>query len=186
MAVREPFAYGAARRYPLGADPHDAGAKLISDELVWVDPPGRPSTPEGDEAIGYDALVLALGADHPRYTHALTIDDRRMDDTLHGLIQDIEGDYLHTLAFVSPGRMAWPLPLYELALMTAGRAYDMGVELSITIVTPEDAPWRSSVGPRATRQGAVGQAKSRRSPRPTRRFPTRRGGDQPGRPSPGG
>ena len=25
--------------------------------------------------------------------------------------------------------MAWPLPLYELALMTAGRAYDMGVDL---------------------------------------------------------
>jgi sulfide:quinone oxidoreductase len=36
--------------------------------------------------------------------------------------------------------MAWPLPLYELALMTAGRAYDMGIELSVTIATPEDAP----------------------------------------------
>jgi sulfide:quinone oxidoreductase len=36
--------------------------------------------------------------------------------------------------------MAWPLPLYELALMTAGRAYDMGIELALTIVTPEDAP----------------------------------------------
>ena len=36
--------------------------------------------------------------------------------------------------------MAWPLPLYELALMTAGRAYDMDVELATTIVTPEDSP----------------------------------------------
>jgi sulfide:quinone oxidoreductase len=36
--------------------------------------------------------------------------------------------------------MPWPLPIYDLALMTAGRAYDMGIELSITIATPEDAP----------------------------------------------
>ena len=28
--------------------------------------------------------------------------------------------------------MAWPLPLYELALMTAARAYDMNIELQIT------------------------------------------------------
>ena len=63
-----------------------------------------------------------------------------MDETLHGLIQDIEGGYVDSLAFVAPGRMAWPLPLYELALMTAGRAYDMNVELATTIVTPEDSP----------------------------------------------
>ena len=63
-----------------------------------------------------------------------------MDETLHGLIQDVEGGYLKSLAFVSPGRMAWPLPLYELALMTAARAYDMQMKLSVTIVTPEDAP----------------------------------------------
>ncbi len=52
----------------------------------------------------------------------------------------MEGGYLKSLAFVSPGRMAWPLPLYELALMSAARAYDMQIELSVTIVTPEDAP----------------------------------------------
>ena len=36
--------------------------------------------------------------------------------------------------------MAWPLPIYELALMTAARAQEMNIELSITIATPEDAP----------------------------------------------
>ena len=63
-----------------------------------------------------------------------------MDETLHGLIQDVEGGYVESVAFVAPGRMAWPLPLYELALMTAGRAYDMEVDLSTTMITPEDAP----------------------------------------------
>ena len=48
--------------------------------------------------------MLALGAHAvPRYKHAITIDDRRMDETLHGLIQDIEGGYVDSLAFVAPG-----------------------------------------------------------------------------------
>lgn len=36
--------------------------------------------------------------------------------------------------------MGWPVPIYELALMTAARAQDMNIELSITIATPEPAP----------------------------------------------
>ena len=47
---------------------------------------------------------------------------------------------MHELAFVIPARMGWPLPVYELALMSAGRAFDMDVELAVTIVTPEDRP----------------------------------------------
>ncbi len=141
LTVREPFAYGPPHRYPLEPIVRDAGAKLLTGELGWVDPEKRTIHTKDDEPIEYDALMLALGAKPvPHYTHALTIDDRRMDGTLHGLIQDIEGGYLKSLAFVSPGRMAWPLPLYELALMSAARAYDMQLGLSVTIVTPEDAP----------------------------------------------
>ncbi len=141
MAVREPFAYGPASRYELAPIVNDAGATLLSDELRWIDPVEQTVHTNNDESIRYDALMLALGAKATaRYAHALTIDDRHLGETLHGLIQDIEGGYIHSLAFVSPGRMAWPLPLYELALMTLGRAYDMGIDLAITIVTPEDSP----------------------------------------------
>jgi sulfide:quinone oxidoreductase len=55
---------------------------------------------------------------------------------------------------VVPARMAWPLPIYELALMTAGRAFDMNVELAVTIVTPERVPL-ASFGDGAS--GAVAQ-----------------------------
>jgi sulfide:quinone oxidoreductase len=141
MVVREPFAYGLAQRYPLARIVRDAGAKLLEGELGWIDPGTQTIHTKADETIAYDALMLALGATvTKRYPHALTIDDRDLDETLHGLIQDIEGDYVHKLAFVAPGRMAWPLPLYELALMTAGRAYDMQIKLETTIVTPEDSP----------------------------------------------
>ena len=141
MTVREPFAYGAASRYPLEAIVRDAGATLLTGELGWVDTDRRTIHTKDDEAIEYDALMLALGAKPTaHFANALTIDDRRMDEALHGLIQDVEGGYVSSIAFVSPGRMAWPLPLYELALMMAARAYDMQVALAITIVTPEDAP----------------------------------------------
>jgi sulfide:quinone oxidoreductase len=141
MVVREPFAHGAAHRYPLAPIVRDAGATLLHGELSWIDPVGRTIHTKAEESIEYDALLLALGASiSKRYEHALTIDDRDLDETMHGLIQDVEGDFIHKLAFVAPGRMAWPLPLYELALMTAGRAYDMGIDLETTIVTPEDSP----------------------------------------------
>jgi sulfide:quinone oxidoreductase len=141
MVVREPFAYGSASRYPLKAIVEDAGARLLEEQLSWIDPEKHTLHTETGKAIEYDALLLALGAHaHKRYEHAITIDDRRLDDTLHGLIQDIEADYIHSVAFVAPGQIAWPLPLYELALMSAGRAYDMGIELQATIITPEDSP----------------------------------------------
>jgi sulfide:quinone oxidoreductase len=141
MTVREPFAYGSASRYPLQRIVGDAGGILLEEQLSWIDPEKHTLHTETGKAIEYDAVLLALGAHaHARYEHAITIDDRRLDETLHGLLQDIEGNYVHSVAFVAPGAIAWPLPLYELALMTAGRAYDMGIELTTTIVTPEDSP----------------------------------------------
>ena len=141
MTVREPFAYAAASRYPLGSILAGSGAELIAGELAWVEPDKQLVHTADGEELHYDALVLALGAKiYSRYKHAVTIDDRRMDETLHGLIQDVEQGYLSSIAFVAPGRMAWPLPLYELALMTAGRAYDANMPLQSTIVTPEDKP----------------------------------------------
>jgi sulfide:quinone oxidoreductase len=141
MRVREPFAHSGARHYSLGEIARDLGVELVQDSFKWLDPDARVVHTEGNQQIGYDALLLALGAQlYPRFEHALTLDDRVLDEQLHGLIQDVEGGYTHSIAFVLPSPMPWPLPVYELALMTARRASDMNVDLSITIATPEDAP----------------------------------------------
>jgi sulfide:quinone oxidoreductase len=141
LRVREPFGYEAARRYPLDEIARDLGAALTEDALASVDPERQIVLTEGGQRLGYDALVLALGA-RPvsSFEHALTLDDRQLDEQLHGLIQDMETGYTHSIAFLIPSQAAWPLPIYELALMTARRAWDMNVEVSITIATPEDAP----------------------------------------------
>jgi sulfide:quinone oxidoreductase len=141
MTVREPFGYAAAARYPLDEIARDIDVELVADSFGWLDPVGRVVHTDAGEQLSYDALLLALGArKRPRFKHTLTIDDTQLDDLLHGLIQDIEGGHVRRLAFIVPERMTWPLPIYELALLTARRAYDMNIELSITIATPEDAP----------------------------------------------
>ncbi|MCW3016763.1 MAG: hypothetical protein JWO02_3855 [Solirubrobacterales bacterium] len=141
MTVREPFAFAPARRYTLATLVADMDADLVVDRLAWVDPGTRIVHTTGGQALSYDILVLAMGARlYKRFPHAQTIDDRILDDLFHGLVQDIEGGYVQSVAFVVPERMAWPLPIYELALMMAERAYDTSAQLKITIVTPEDAP----------------------------------------------
>lgn len=141
MTVREPFSYSAAQRYPIAEITHDLGVELLVDRFKWVDAAGRRVHTEAGAELRYDALLLALGArSAPRYRRAITLNDKRLDENLHGLIQDVEGGYVQRVAFVIPGRVGWPLPIYELALMTARRAYDMNIELAVTIATPEDAP----------------------------------------------
>lgn len=141
MTVGEPFDSLPAQTYRLEEIARDIGVELRADGFKWLDADTRTVHTHGGDELSYDALLLALGARmRPRFKHAITIDDARLDELLHGLIQDIEGGYVHRLAFLVPGRLGWPIPIYELALMTAVRAQDMNIDLSITIVTPEDAP----------------------------------------------
>ncbi len=141
MRVLEPFARSGAKSYSLAELASDIGFELVRDGFRWLDAPAAVVHTEQEKALAYDALLLAMGARlHPAFTHGLTIDDRQLDDQLHGLIQDVEGGYTHSIAFVAPTEMPWPLPIYELALMTARRAYEMQIDVSITIATPEDQP----------------------------------------------
>jgi len=141
LAVREPFAYGRADRLPLAPILQEAGAEQLADRLASVDQDRGVALTEGGAELPFGAVLIATGAlARPRYEHAVTIDAGRLDELMHGLVQDVEQGYVGSLAFVSPGRMAWPLPVYELALMTAGRARDSDVELEIAIITPEEAP----------------------------------------------
>jgi sulfide:quinone oxidoreductase len=141
MRVREPFGYSLAKTYPISDMAADIGATLVQDAFKRLEPERSTVHTEEGAELEYDGLLLALGARlRSAFSHGLTVEDWRLDEQLHGLIQDVEGGYVHSLAFVAPSPMPWPLPIYELALMTAARAYSMEVEVKITIVTPEDAP----------------------------------------------
>ena len=83
----------------------------MHDTLASVDPGRRAIRTGSGTELSYDALVVGLGASlRPYSEHATNVDDARMDELLHGLVQDIEGGYTKRLAIVIPGPMPWPLP----------------------------------------------------------------------------
>src|SRR5215213_826637 len=141
MAVQEPFSRPAARRYPLQKIARRLGAEWVQSGLEWVNPDVQEAHTTDGQAIPYDALLLAVGArTKVPYEHVTVFDDAQPDETYRGVVQDVEEGYTRSVALLLPDGPAWPLPVYELALMTAERAYSMGMDLAIDVVTAEPEP----------------------------------------------
>jgi sulfide:quinone oxidoreductase len=142
MAVREPFAFGPPRRYPLWRIAGDCHAEWTQDSLGWVDSDAQVVHTGEGRRVEYDALLVAIGARQvASYQHVATFRDAEADAVYHGIVQDVEEGYTRSVAFIQPVGPVWPLPLYELALMTAERAYSMGIQdLQLALVTPERSP----------------------------------------------
>ena len=138
MTVLAPFARSGATRYPLAELVNDAGAILHRGTIASVDPATRAVHTADGEMLAYDALLVAIGGVQQfPYPRALAYGGPGADERMHGLIQDIEAGYLKRVAFVVAPGVSWPLPLYELALMTAERADEMCARVELTLVTPE-------------------------------------------------
>jgi sulfide:quinone oxidoreductase len=141
MAVAESFTIARARHVALAAIAADFDVELVTGALAAVEPHEHHVLTRAGERIGYDALVIACGTRlRPAFDGVITIDDRNIGATLRGLVQDVEEGYTREIAFVAPAQAFWPLPLYELALLTAHRAYDMNASIDMSIVSPEEAP----------------------------------------------
>jgi sulfide:quinone oxidoreductase len=141
LAVREPFASGAARRYPLAQIAAAIGATLVRDGVASVDRDERTVRLQGGDAVHYDALLLAPGGRQVApFENAHVFNDRNANETYHGIVQDIEAGYITSLVLIEPDGPTWPLPLYELALMTAERAYSMNATCEIVFVTAHERP----------------------------------------------
>jgi sulfide:quinone oxidoreductase len=144
LAVQEPFGLPGVRRYPLERIASDAGARWVKDDLASVDTAGRTIRTQSDAELPYDALLLAVGArEAPAYRHAYMFSDRRADETFERIVGDAEAGSVEAVAFVLPNEWVWPLPLYELALMTAHRARGRSGGPEITFVTSEGRPLKA-------------------------------------------
>jgi sulfide:quinone oxidoreductase len=143
LAVAEPFRVGEVRRFPLRRLVEAAGAELRQGSVAAVDPDRRVAVAEGgQEELPYEVLLLALGAvARAAVPGALPFRGPEDGPALAGLLERaVEGE-LRSLVFALPAGVTWPLPLYELALLTWTYLSDRattGVEL--TLVTPEEAP----------------------------------------------
>jgi sulfide:quinone oxidoreductase len=141
LAVKEPFAVGAIRQFPLLDAARDAKASFLAATIEAVDADEKLVTTSQGEQFEYDALVLAVGATAvPAVAHAMTWDDRSEADMLGGLLRDFEEGYARRLAVVIPAGPAWPLRAYELALFIDMDAKSMSSDVATTIVAPSPSP----------------------------------------------
>lgn len=141
LSVAAPFETSRVRRFPLGRLAERCGARYVKGALTAVDTgAGRATTADGEE-LAYDELVVACGARaEEAVPGALTFRGPEDVPRLRELVQGIEDGAVARIAFVVPAGVSWPLPLYELALLTARRAREVRPGVEVILVTPERAP----------------------------------------------
>jgi sulfide:quinone oxidoreductase len=144
LAVQESFGLPGVRRYPLERIASDVAARWVRDRLVSVDIASRTVQTEGGVELVYDALLLAIGgSEESPYPHAHMFTDRAAREVFGEIVHDIETGSVNSVAFVLPHEWVWPLPLYELALMTARRARSMNRSPELTFLTSEGRPLKA-------------------------------------------
>jgi sulfide:quinone oxidoreductase len=142
LAVAQPFALGDAHRVPLRTFADEAGAELLQDAVVGVDDAAGEVRLAGGGTRAFDAALIAPGGRAVQGIPGVTTWWPGGDPEVYGgLLRDIEEGYSKQLAIVVPPGAVWPLPAYELALMTIGEARAMGQDdVEVTVVTPEREP----------------------------------------------
>ena len=142
LAVAEPFRVGEVRSFPLGRLTEATGATLHRGLVTEVDPDLHLVTTEKGDQLPYDLLLLALGA---RTVEAvpgtLTFTGPKEDTALSRILEDAVHGEIKSIVFALPPGASWPMPLYELALLTRAYLVDRGTTgVEVTLVTPEASP----------------------------------------------
>jgi sulfide:quinone oxidoreductase len=142
LSVAEPFQLGQVRRMSLADLAAEHDARYRRDALVQVDAGRRVAITRAGEEVEYDSLLLAVGA---RATvalpGALTFRGPEDVEAFEELLGELERGAVKRVVFAVPHPVRWPLPIYELALMTAAHLAARDVSgVAITVVTHEREP----------------------------------------------
>ncbi|QEC49830.1 hypothetical protein FSW04_21180 [Baekduia soli] len=142
MLVGEPFGLGPARHYRLAELCTELGVELVMDRVVEVDGQAHHVRTAHGTTIGYDALVLAAGANpYAAFEHGVTFERQVSPEDFDEVLADLTDGLAPHVAVVVPDGVTWTLPAYELAMLTAAwgeRCHPD--EVTVTIFTPEPMP----------------------------------------------
>ena len=137
LAVIESFGGGRLHGLDLAELADACGALFVVDELGAVDADLRIAATSSGAEFGYDALLVATGARLVAAVPGATTFRGPADvEAFSALLADLEAGRLRSVVFAVPGGVAWPLPLYELALQTASAV----PAAELTLATHEEEP----------------------------------------------
>jgi sulfide:quinone oxidoreductase len=131
------FGRAVVERYDLAEVATETGASVRLDRVEAVAPAARRLRLASGGAAVYDELVVAVGARaRVGVAGATTFRDQRDAHRIGGLL----AGEAPRLAFAAPAGVAWTLPLYELALLTAAELSEREIRGEVVLVTPERRP----------------------------------------------
>ena len=138
LAIAEPFGLGRAAARP--ARPlrrrRRCGADRRRASRTSTTPPACSASPAADGALRPAPARDRRPAGRRRHRRDHMV-ARRRSGGLRRPAARSRGGLRQRLAIVVPARRVWPLPAYELALMTAGEAAGMGHDdVEVIVVTP--------------------------------------------------
>jgi sulfide:quinone oxidoreductase len=140
-ATVQAFGDGRPHDYPLEAIAGDLAAKLYTARLEAVASKKRSVRLSTGVRLPYDALILATGARAvASIPGALTFRDQRDVPLLRRMLRKLEAGAISRAVFAVPSGVSWPLPLYEVALLSAERAERRGADTEFLLVSPEPEP----------------------------------------------
>jgi sulfide:quinone oxidoreductase len=140
VTVRNPFASLVTPRVPLDRL-GDLGIAVRADGLAEVHASRHQVRTQDGAILGYDRLIVAVGAHAvqsvPGATHFAGPRDA---GTIEHLLRGAGADPDRALTFALPDTVTWPLPFYELALLSAGSLAQRGQAPRILLFTHEQRP----------------------------------------------
>ena len=140
-ATSEPFDAAPSRRYDLRAIASDLKADYHKSRLESVASRKHFVRTASGARLPYDALILATGARAVAgVSGAITFRDQRDNRMIRRLLGEVEAGAVRSIVFALPAGVVWPLPLYELALLSSTHARQRGLAIQSTVVTPEPEP----------------------------------------------
>jgi sulfide:quinone oxidoreductase len=142
LIVEEPFSFQPAERHELNPIAKELGASFMQQAVAGIRPDEHLIELSDGSTVTYDAAVVCVGGrNRPPFAKATTFQSAGESLQLADLLTRRGDDEINRIAFVVPPSNTWPLPIYELALMTQRHAHDLGMrDVEYAIYTPEEAP----------------------------------------------
>jgi sulfide:quinone oxidoreductase len=142
LAVVEPFGTGHVHGLELASLAHACGARFTLGALASVDPDRHLARTAAGAELEYDALLVAAGAvPVAAIGGAVTFRGPADNIAFRDVLTELESGAARHVVFAVPGGVTWPLPLYELALLTSAFLAARGItSAQLALVTPEEAP----------------------------------------------